>query len=138
MSDGIKKVIIRKLSLPPVGDNNELYVRYRVVSDDRNRTSHWSQIKVVESTPVEDVNGSISLSGNIVIAVWDDDQLRSNYDVFVKNDSQDYVYHGTTSVHSYSFINEALSTVKVAIQIEGKTKTRLESLTIFESDPIVV
>jgi hypothetical protein len=138
MSDGIKKVIVRKSSLPAVGDNNEFYLRYRVVSDDKNRTSHWSQINVVESSPVQQVNGSISLSGNILIAVWDDELLRPSYDVFVKNDSGEYVYHGTTSVHSYSLINEALSTVQVAIQIEGKSKTRLESLTIFESEPLVI
>jgi hypothetical protein len=138
MSDGIKKVIVRKSSLPAVGDNNEFYLRYRIVSDDKNRTSHWSEINIAESSPVEQVNGSISLSGNILIAVWDDEQLRPSYDVFVKNDSSSYVYHGTTSVHSYSFINEAISTVQVAIQIEGKTKSRLSSLTIFESDPLVI
>lgn len=39
----IKKVIIPKGSLPSVSSEQERYiVRYRIVSEDRNRVSHWS------------------------------------------------------------------------------------------------
>jgi hypothetical protein len=41
----IKKLRILKSSLPPVDHDTEKYnVRYRVISEDRNRTSHWSPI----------------------------------------------------------------------------------------------
>jgi hypothetical protein len=138
MTDATKKVIVRKSSLPAVGDENEFYVRYRIVSEDKNRTSHWSPIYITESSPIEQVNGSISKSGNIIFCVWGDELLRPDYDVFVKNDSGSYAYHGTTQVHSYSFINQASSTVQVAIQVEGKNKNRSSSLTIFESSPFVI
>lgn len=138
MSDGIKKIVIKKNTLPAVGLDNEHYLRYRIVSDDRNRISHWSPVYVLESSSLEIVEGAVSISGNIVICVWDDEFLRPKYDVFVKNDSEEYVYHGTTSVHSYSFINQATSTVRVAIQVEGKEKVRAQTLTIYESEAVVV
>jgi hypothetical protein len=43
----IKKVVIKKSDLPnPVGDATTLdyNVRYRIISEDQNRFSHWSQI----------------------------------------------------------------------------------------------
>lgn len=43
----IKKIRLKKSELPhPVGDNTQLSynIRYRVVSEDRNRYSHWSPI----------------------------------------------------------------------------------------------
>lgn len=43
----IKKIIIKKSDLPsPIGDNDILdyNIRYRVISEDKNRFSHWSQI----------------------------------------------------------------------------------------------
>jgi hypothetical protein len=40
---GIKKVIISKKNLPSIfGTDQKYVVRYRIVSEDRNRTSHWS------------------------------------------------------------------------------------------------
>ena len=40
---GIKKVIVQKKNLPSIsGTNNKYIIRYRIVSEDRNRTSHWS------------------------------------------------------------------------------------------------
>jgi hypothetical protein len=45
MAEVIKKVIIKNKTLPPVTfDNNSLFysVRYRVISEDKNRVSQWS------------------------------------------------------------------------------------------------
>ncbi len=45
---GIKKVIIKKASLPPLDHDKVGYVfRYRIVSEDKNRTSQWSPINLV-------------------------------------------------------------------------------------------
>ena len=53
MSDkNIKKNIILKKDLPSViGDNTTLNyeIRYRIVSEDKNRLSHWSPINVLEA-----------------------------------------------------------------------------------------
>lgn len=43
----IKKITIKKSDLPnPIGDNDILdyNIRYRVISEDKNRFSHWSKI----------------------------------------------------------------------------------------------
>ena len=43
----IKKIKLKKAELPsPIGNNTQLQynVRYRIISDDRNRYSHWSPI----------------------------------------------------------------------------------------------
>lgn len=45
---GIKKIKINKNLLPaPFGDDSSLYydLRYRILSDDKNRTSHWSNLE---------------------------------------------------------------------------------------------
>ncbi len=40
---GIKKVIIPKAKLPGFfGENRKYILRYRLISEDKNRTSHWS------------------------------------------------------------------------------------------------
>ena len=41
----IKKSIIKKQDLPPFsGQTGKIRLRYRVISEDRNRSSHWSKI----------------------------------------------------------------------------------------------
>ena len=78
-------------------------------------------------------NGALSVTAAIITAVWGDEEGRPAYDVFVNFDSAGYQYHGTTLTHSYPFLNEGTSTVRVAIQIAGASKTRNAGLTIWES-----
>ena len=67
---GIKKTIIKFSELPDVvGDNDTLSynLRYRVVSEDRNRFSHWSPIStlIIENTTDEvgfDINDPLTTS----------------------------------------------------------------------------
>ena len=128
-----KVLRIPKNDLPPVESDNVYSVRFRVVSEDKNRTSHWSPVFVIESTTPVAVNGEVVVSGPIVIAAWEDEEDRPQYDVFVKFDSDPYIYHGTTPIHTYTFLNEASSTVRVKIQIVGSAKTSNATLTIWES-----
>ena len=47
---GIKKIKILKENLPqPTGTDSELFyeLRYRLVSEDKNRTSHWSSLEKI-------------------------------------------------------------------------------------------
>lgn len=56
---GIKKVIIPNNALPLVSyDDNELYydVRYRIISEDKNRSSYWSDIKRIVMPPTTDAD----------------------------------------------------------------------------------
>lgn len=57
---GIKKVIIKKSDLPnPVGNNTTLdyNIRYRVISEDQNRFSHWSPITTLTVNNTGDETG---------------------------------------------------------------------------------
>lgn len=57
---GIKKTIIRSSDLPNlVGDNDVLNynIRYRVISEDKNRFSHWSPIKNITIQSTYDETG---------------------------------------------------------------------------------
>lgn len=60
LDKNIKKFIIKKADLPNViGDNDILTynTRYRIVSEDKNRTSHWSKIFNLEYTDTSDETG---------------------------------------------------------------------------------
>ena len=60
VDSNIKKVTILKKDLPNyIGDNSSLSyeIRYRVVSEDRNRSSHWSPIYKVGETSTYDETG---------------------------------------------------------------------------------
>jgi hypothetical protein len=130
---GIKKLIIPKNQLPPVGDNNEYSIRYRVISDDKNRYSHWSPIFSATAPDIQAVDGELIVNGNTSTVIWGDENTRPKYDIFVKFDGGSYAYHGTSPIHTYSFINTGTTNVRAAIQVEGINKVRNAELTIFES-----
>lgn len=138
MPRGQQKVILSREDLPAVSKlSNGFYgyiMRYRIISEDQNRYSHWSPIRELEVPPPDPVSGELATTGSIAQAVWGDEEDRPNYDVFVSFDEQDYFYHGTTPTHQYSFLIESGSvSVRVAIQIESTNKERSNFLTIFES-----
>jgi hypothetical protein len=56
---GIKKVVIPNNALPLVSYNvDEIYydIRYRIISEDKNRTSYWSDIKRIIMPPTSDAD----------------------------------------------------------------------------------
>jgi hypothetical protein len=130
----IKKITILKNQLPPVGDNNNYLLRYRIISDDKNRSSHWSSIYSVDALEISVVDGQVIQNGNTLSVIWGDENNRPKYDIFVKFDGGNYFYHGTSPIHTYSFINTGTTNVRVAIQVEGINKKRNAELTIFESN----
>jgi hypothetical protein len=133
----IKKIRILKSSLPPIDHDTLKYnLRYRIVSDDRNRTSHWSPIYNISGETVESVNGSLLVVQNIISAVWDDANNYPEYDIFVKFDSEDFFYHGTSKVHSYSFLKTGTTSVRVKVQIVSSKKEIKAALNIFDSGTV--
>ena len=81
---GIKKIIIPKSELPGFfGDHKQYILRYRFISEDKNRTSHWSPTFVTNPVTIESVNGALSITETIITAVWGDELNRPQYDVFV-------------------------------------------------------
>ena len=130
----VKKAIILKSALPAIDSDTAAYaVRYRIVSEDKNRTSHWSPIFVTNSIAIESVSGALSITETIITAVWGDEVNRPSYDVFVKFDSGSFAYHGTSTVHSYSFLNTGTTSVHVKIQVSSYIKEVKTALVIFDS-----
>ena len=131
---GIKRVIIKKSSLPAVDNNKVGYVfRYRVVSEDKNRTSQWSPINLVLDNSITSVAGTVQVSSSVISSVWGDELNRPKYDVFVGFDGATATYHGTTPIHSYQFIKTGTTNVRVIIQVESSEKTLNANLQIYNS-----
>ena len=131
---GIKKVIIRKALLPALDHDKVGYVfRYRIVSEDKNRTSQWSPINLVLDDSITAVAGAVQVSTSVISAVWGDELNRPKYDVFVGFDGATATYHGTTSIHSYQFIKTGTTNVRVIIQVESSEKTLNANLQIYNS-----
>lgn len=131
---GIKKVIIRKASLPALDHDKVGYVfRYRIVSEDKNRTSQWSPINLVLDDSITAVTGAVQVSTSVISAVWGDELNRPKYDVFVGVDGATATYHGTSPIHSYQFIKTGTTNVRVIIQVESSEKTLNANLQIYNS-----
>lgn len=139
-----KKAIVSKQNLPPVNSENGYRVRYRIISEDRNRVSHWSPIYTVESTPIEQVAGVVTYADGVATIVWDDTLGRPAYDIFIRFDYDDvtnptaaYVYHGTSNVHNYSIINEGTTRIDVIIQVASTSKELSENLSIYSETVLI-
>jgi hypothetical protein len=64
----IKKVRITRDNLPPISSDQEKYVvRYRIISSDRNRISHWSPQFFVSPIPIDFESFDTEQERNIVI-----------------------------------------------------------------------
>ena len=131
---GIKKVVINKSLLPAIDSNLIGYAfKYRIVSEDKNRTSQWSPVNVVYDDSIISVNGGLQISQTITTAVWGDELNRPKYDIFVGVDNTTPIYHGTSPIHTYSFLNTGTTNVRVIIQVEASEKTLNASLEIYDS-----
>jgi hypothetical protein len=67
----VKKVSIKSIDLPDISKDGEYLVRYRVVSEDKNRISHWSPIYKInpEYTYVPGVI-QVSITQGIATISW--------------------------------------------------------------------
>ena len=133
----IKKTRILKSTLPAIySDTLKYNKRYRVISEDRNRTSHWSPIYNSAGVDVVVTSGAVSKTGDVITAVWGDQNDFPEYDVFVKFDSNEFFYHGKSKVHSYSFLKTGTTTVRVKVQIVSSKKEIKAALNIFDSGTV--
>lgn len=146
--EGIKKAIIKKSSLPPVNGNNQSYIlRYRIITEDRNRSSHWSPrytLLTQAITPVSENQRSVSITGSgttkTVTIVWVPPTNLSitNFDIYVKVGSGQYEYKTTVSTPTYATIASSGSQVSIAVQVPTYPKNRFSSATLFEEINIEV
>jgi hypothetical protein len=93
-NDIIKKIKIEQDNLPTISSLTEKYdVRYRIISEDKNRTSHWSPIVAIDPGYTYE-SGNISIvSSGITTVAWDSVTVKigaqtirqaKDYDVWVK------------------------------------------------------
>lgn len=72
----VRKVTVSKDSLPPINaDENQYVVRFRIISEDRNRWSHWSPQYLLSPAPIdlsaaEDKNIVLTKNSQIITAQW--------------------------------------------------------------------
>jgi hypothetical protein len=149
MSDsGIKKIQIGQNVLPPINSEIEGYsVRYRVVSDDKNRTSQWSPTITLQPDYTYTI-GSISFNknGSIAQQAWDPVSILINgneirkaheYDIWIKwdrNDGGDWIYKQRIDGTNISF--PIPSTYTIGGIIQGSAPNRLSTEIYLKGNPI--
>jgi hypothetical protein len=140
----VKKVTIEKKDFPPLSPDGKYLLRYRIISEDKNRTSHWSPIYDVDvSNFIDPVFGDLQISNNdrAINAFWEDSPIASSYDVFVSFGIYNvgtatiswgsYAYHGSSATTSYSFLRPtAVTDIRVKVQLSGIEKEVNPTLTI--------
>lgn len=108
----LKRTIISKENLPPLSPNGEYILRYRIASEDKNRTSHWSPIYTIDAKPlISLISGNVLVNQNVINATWGDTQLRSAFDVFAKFNFD--VEHKQLTNNVASITTKDLSSIKV-------------------------
>jgi hypothetical protein len=118
-NERIKKVIIENSDLPVINATGKYLLRYRVVSEDRNRFSHWSPIYQID--PAYDIEPSgdlvVEKTGGHVLIIWNPVSIKKNgnlikkakeYDVWLSwhrnNDGGDWSLFGRFESNSVTLI----------------------------------
>lgn len=137
----VKKVIISKTDLPPVGPNNDYLVRYRIVSEDKNRSSHWSHVWRLDAHPAVLVEGSVELRESMITVGWEDApgyDDKEAYDIFISVDGGDWQLKGSPREHMFTFLRPIINTeIRIVIQVESYLKVYNEDLVIFDETVVV-
>jgi hypothetical protein len=138
-----KKVTIEKKDLPPLTPDGKYLIRYRIISNDRNRTSHWSPIYTLNATSlIKTVTSNIEVTPSDIIVTWGDANKAALYDIFVSykigGTWGDYFFKGSSPIHTYGFLQPLSLTaigygatdIRIAIQLAGTEKIESPTLTI--------
>jgi hypothetical protein len=132
---GIKNVVIKKEFLGKVTSSNSRVVRFRVLSEDKNRKSAYSKIFISGSDVVVTGPGDINQVGNTILVNWTTRQTSTliTYDIFVGFDGAVPTYLDSTGSNSYSFLKNGTQSVRVVVQISS-TSPKLED--VFDEDNV--
>jgi hypothetical protein len=152
-AENIKKVTVDQTNLPTINSITEKYdVRYRIISEDRNRTSHWSPVITIDPQYIY-VPGNITIvSSGITTVAWDTVTIKigtkvirqaQDYDVWVKWSKEagtgDWNYVQRISGNSISLVhpttfyidgvnqNQVPNRVTVEVYLKGEPITRSSS-----------
>lgn len=145
---GIKKIRIRQSDISAINVNEEGYVlRYRVVSEDKNRTSQWSPISIIQPGYTY-VSGDISFnkSGQVATLAWDSVSIQldgsevrkaSEFDIWLKwdrNDGGDWLYKQRIDGGNISF--PIPSTYTIGGIVQGSAPNKLSAEIYLKGTPI--
>lgn len=156
----IRKVTVSRDKLPPINaDKNHYVVRFRIVSEDYNRMSHWSpqyliNPKAIDLSAAEDKNIVVSGNTSIITAQWNvsaaaQEEFQKNpslsvnsYDVYVAwGTSQNSVgtleYFGTIAGNS-TVIPVPAGKVSARVLIQTMTYPRKVLSSVAVADSAVV
>jgi hypothetical protein len=137
----IKKVIIKKEDLQAFNGTTQAYtVRYRVISEDKNRNSHWSPYYSVAKSSPQQVECSVQVVENSVTMVWKQPtSLIRQYDIYFKlnNGSWNYVASSTSTQFS-TLIDEGTTSIQVAIQLPTYPREYFPLAAMFTSAQITL
>jgi hypothetical protein len=149
-NENIKKVRVQQDSLPTINSITEKYnVRYRVISEDKNRVSHWSPIVTLDPEYIY-TSGNITIaSSTLTTAAWDTVTVKigtqtirqaKDYDVWVKwskaagdgdfNYVQRISGNSITLVHPTTFFingvdqEEAPNRITIEVYLKGEPISR--------------
>jgi hypothetical protein len=116
---GIKNVVIKKDLLGKVTSSNSRIVRFRIVSEDKNRKSAYSKIFITGSDVVIFGPGDVNPIGNSIFVNWSVGQgsTQLQYDIFAGFDGATPTYRGSTSSQNYSFLKQGTQSVRVVVQV---------------------
>lgn len=136
----IKKIKIAQDDLPTINSITEKYdVRYRVISEDKNRTSHWSPIVTLDPQYIY-VPGNITIvSSGITTVAWDSVTVKigvkairqaKDYDVWVKwskaAGSGDWNYVQRISGNSINLVHPSTFYINGVDQVEAPNRVTIE------------
>lgn len=132
---GIKNVVIKRDSLGKVTEKNSVVLRFRIISEDKNRKSAYSQIFFAESGEVLLGAGDINILGNTVMVNWSAGEISAQiiYDVFVGFDSAAPTFVASTGSSNYSFLKTGTSSVRVVVQASSTNPAINPDLKIYDS-----
>ena len=143
-SEQIKKFRVPIEDLPPLSVETEGYsVRYRIISSDKNRTSHWSPVYLLEPG-FTFVPGDIAFhkAGSIASVVWDSVEVTKvvsantysitkthEYDIWVRwdrNDGGDWLYKERIDTTSLSLPIPSTYTINGVVQPSSPNRLSVE------------
>ena len=133
---GIKNIVVKKELLGKITTENGRIARFRLVSEDKNRKSAWSQIFSVNSELIQVLPGDVNVVGNTILVNWSKGSRTSTqemYDVFASFDGGAYSNVGIAVGTSYSFLKTGTTSVKVLVQLASINPIVKTSLKIYES-----
>ena len=136
---GIKKIIIPKSKLPGFfGENRQYILRYRFISEDKNRTSHWSPVYKIlaEDTPNEILNSMIiDIENKVINLAWEPQNNIGEYFIYIKWNNSGWQYYNKTSQTSYSIVYDTTKTyVHLAVQTKTIPLEKFNNATLFENE----